>query len=173
AFKRSTHKQYDFVLRSHIIRGLGAMRLCDLKREHFQQFLRAKSESGLAWETVAHIRNVLNKMLDSAVEWGYANSNPARLTKLPKRSPKSPRVFLTSDQAHKLLYDLREPVWTIALLLIVTGARIGELLALRWGRVDLENGILQIREGVYDGHFGTPKTQSSVADLPLGPEALA
>jgi integrase len=37
----------------------------------------------------------------------------------------------------------------------------------------LEGGILQVREAVYHGNFGTPKTASSVADLPLGPEALA
>ncbi|MGH9745207.1 MAG: tyrosine-type recombinase/integrase [Candidatus Acidiferrales bacterium] len=171
--KHSTAMQYGFICKSHVLRELGQLRICDLSRECLQAFLSAKVRAGLSWETIAHIRNVANKILDSAVEWGYASTNVARLTKLPRRPPRKPRPFLTRDQINKLLCELREPVRTIALLLVVTGVRIGEILALRWGRVDLENGILQVREAVYDGHFGTPKTSSSVADLPLGPEMLA
>jgi hypothetical protein len=34
--------------------------------------------------------------------------------------------------------------------------------------VDLDRGVLHIRESVYQGHFGPPKTSSSIGDLPLG-----
>jgi integrase len=172
SLKHSTTMQYRFILKSHVIPALGQVRLCDLTREHLQAFLGAKTRAGLSWETVAHLRNVLSKLLGSAVEWRYLQENLAKLTKLPRRPPRKPRPFLTGEQVNKLLSELGEPVQTIVLLLVVTGARIGELVALRWKYVDLERGILQIREAVYDGHFGTPKTSSSVADLPLGPEAV-
>jgi integrase len=173
SLKHSTAKQYGFILNSHILPALGPVRLCDLAREHLQAFLAAKTRAGLSWETVAHLRNVLSKLLGAAVEWRYLEENLAKLTKLPRRPPRKPRPFLTGEQVSKLLNQLSEPVGTIVLLLVTTGSRIGELFALRWKHLDFERGILQIREAVYDGHFGTPKTASSIADLPLGPEVLA
>jgi integrase len=166
--KHSTTKQYSFICKSHILRELGQVRICDLSREHLQAFLSGKVRAGLSWETVAHVRNVVNKVLDSAVEWGYANTNVGKLTRLPRKPTSKPRPFLTGEQVKKLLGELREPVRTIVLLLVGTGARIGEVLALRWRCVDLDHRVLKIREAVYDGHFGTPKTESSIADLPLG-----
>jgi hypothetical protein len=35
-----------------------------------------------------------------------------------------------------------------------------------------DRGVLHIRENVYQGHFGSPKTQSSIGDLPLGPQVV-
>src|ERR1700676_5664587 len=59
------------------------------------------------------------------------------------RVPCPPRAFLTEDQARKLLAVLEEPGRTIVLMLLLTGCRIGEVLALRWKHVDLDRGVLQ------------------------------
>ena len=56
---------------------------------------------------------------------------------------------------------------TIVLLAAMTGLRIGEILALRWGRVNLTAGTLRVEETCYHGHFGTPKTRASRRELPL------
>ena len=170
--KFSTQRQYKFILKTHLLPELGRIGLCDLRREDLQTFLTRKTQTGLSWETVAHFRNVLSTILSAAVEWGYLSENVARLTKLPRRPPRKPRPFLTIEQVTSLLATINVPARTIVQLLVTTGVRIGEILALRWKNVDLENGILKIREAVYDGHFGTPKTASSIADLPLGPEAI-
>ena len=66
--KHSTAKQYGFIVKRYIVPELGEAQLCDLRREHLQPFLAAKIASGLSWETVAHIRNVLKKILDAAVD---------------------------------------------------------------------------------------------------------
>jgi integrase len=137
-----------------------------------QAFLNAKLKVGLAWETVAHMKHALSKMLSAAVEWGYSSENVATMVKLPRREPGPPRAFLTGDQAKKLLAVLDEPGRTIVLTLLLTGCRIGEVLALRWKHVDLNRGVLHIRESVYQGHFGSPKTSSSIGDLPLGPTVV-
>jgi integrase len=47
----------------------------------------------------------------------------------------------------------------------------GELFALRWGVVDFERKVIRVREAVYEGHFNTPKTRSSIRTIPMG-EAL-
>jgi integrase len=56
-------------------------------------------------------------------------------------------------------------------LIAATGLRIGELLAVRWGAVDLAAGTLSVRESLYDGKFGPPKTQRAMRTIPLGPRA--
>jgi integrase len=45
--------------------------------------------------------------------------------------------------------------------------RIGEILALRWKRVDLLRGTLEIAETYSDGQFGSPKTRSSNRTIPI------
>jgi integrase len=170
--KYSTQRYYGYVLDTHILPAIGDRRLCDLTREEVQAFLTAKLKVGLAWETVAHMKHTLSKMLSTAVEWGYSSENVATMVKLPRRVPGPPRAFLTEDQAKKLLAVLDEPGRTIVLTLLLTGCRIGEVLALRWKHVDLNRGVLHIRESVYQGHFGSPKTLSSIGDLPLGPKVV-
>lgn len=53
------------------------------------------------------------------------------------------------------------------MLLVLTGLQIGELLALRWGNIDLSARFLGVCETVYDGRFDQPKTKRSVR-TPLG-----
>jgi integrase len=57
-------------------------------------------------------------------------------------------------------------------LLVLTGLRIGELLALRWRNIDLEKGELRVTHSASDGHFDIPKTPRSQRSVPLGPKAV-
>ena len=68
---------------------------------------------------------------------------------------------------------LKEPARSIATVLVLTGLRIGEILALRWKYVDLCRHTLRVAETVYDGHFDTPKSQRSARIVPLAEEACS
>jgi len=50
---------------------------------------------------------------------------------------------------------------------ILTGLRRGELFALRWKSLDLADGHLTVQEAVYEGAFGTPKTEAGLRRVPL------
>jgi integrase len=83
---------------------------------------------------------------------------------------------LTPEQLNSLLERLAEPSRSLVWLLVLTGLRIGELLALRWQDVDLEAGFLRVNRTLYEGHFDEPKTRSSIRTVPLsakGVEILA
>ena len=54
----------------------------------------------------------------------------------------------------------------------MTGLRIGEILALRWGRIDFIRGTLLVAETCYKGHFGSPKTRASRREVPLAPAVV-
>jgi len=55
---------------------------------------------------------------------------------------------------------------------MLSGLRIGELLALRWQDVDLERKVLRVTQTVYDGQFDEPKSQRSRRSAPLGPSSI-
>ncbi len=77
-----------------------------------------------------------------------------------------PRV-LPPGEISRLVYALNEPIRTIFLLGVLLGLRIGEMLALKVGDVDLLGGWVYIRQNIYRGHIGTPKTAKSERRLPL------
>ena len=91
-------------------------------------------------------------------------------TKLPRRQHGPERTVLTAVQVRGLAAALDEPARSITLFLVLTGLRIGELLALRWGHIDLDARLLRVCETVYDGHFDQPKTKRSMRTIPIGTE---
>jgi integrase len=50
--------------------------------------------------------------------------------------------------------------------------RRGELFALRWQDINEGDRVLTVREAVYDGSFGTPKTEAGVRKIPLSDAAI-
>jgi integrase len=156
------------MLNVHLIPALGTRQLREITREELQGFLNRKLASGLSWKTVKHLRGGLTRVLGSAEEWGYIQHNPVLKTRLPRRAYSEPRSALAPEQVRKLAAELDEPVSSLALLLALTGLRVGELLALRWGNGDLRAQVLRVCETVYEGHFDKPKTKRSARVVPFG-----
>jgi integrase len=169
--KYATQKHYRYMLDVHLIPAFGKRPLRTLSREELQGFLSRKLEGGLSWETVHHFKCALSKILGAAEEWGCITDNLALKTKLPRRQYQPERTVLTPLQLRDLAAALEEPARSVTLLLALTGLRIGELLALRWGNVDTKARLLRICETVYDGHFDRPKTKRSIRTIPIGGQA--
>ena len=168
--KYATQKHYNYVLDVHLIPAFGEVSLRSLTREDLQSFLNRKLSSGLSWETVHHFKCALSKVLGVAEEWGYVAQNVAEKTKLPRRTGSNEKTVLTPIQTRQLAAVLNEPAQSITLLLALTGLRIGELLALRWGNVDLTARMIRVAESVYEGHFDSPKTRRGARTIPIGQE---
>jgi len=165
--KYATQQHYRYLLDVHLLPALGDRRLCDISREAIQELPAAKLRSGLSWKTAKHIRGMVGRVLGCAEQWGYISENTALKTKLPRRGDRPKRTILTPEQIHLLLSDLAEPARSVALLLLLTGLRIGELLALRWSNVNLTARLIEVRETVYEGHFTRPKPGAVFVQFPL------
>jgi integrase len=170
--KFSTRRGYDSLLKKHLLPRFRTQRLCDFTRPEIQRFILEKLQKGYAWEMGKRVIGLLSKILATAVEWGYLTENPARGVKMPERTLKRPHNPITADEVQKLLFALNEPERTFALIAVLTGLRLGELLALRWGRVDFVGAVLRVEESCYMGRFGTPKTRSSRRAVALSPSAI-
>lgn len=165
--KPATQEIYTHLLRKHLLPRFRDHRLCDITRAEVQQFLIGKLKDGYAWETTHHLRSLLSKIVGTAVDWNFLSDNPVRGAKMPERSLKRPHRFLSLEEVRRLIEASDEPVRTIVLLAVMTGLRIGEILALRWGRINLVAGTLRVEETCYKGTFGTPKTRASRREVPL------
>jgi integrase len=109
----------------------------------------------------------MSKVPGTAVSWNYLTDNIVRGVKMPERSLKRPHQFLNVEEVKRLIAACKEPTRTIVVLATMTGLRIGEILALRWKRVDFIGETLVVAETCFMGRFGTPKTRASRRQIPL------
>ena len=141
--KPTTFHSYEKIVRNHIIPGLGAIKLNDLKPSDIQRFYgEVLAKNGVNGEplsprTAQYAGAILKKALKYAVEVeGVLSFNPASRVPLPKSVPSVPtpwtfgelREFLEATKSHRLSFFFR--------LSAFTGARRGELLALKWSDFD-------------------------------------
>lgn len=160
-FKLSTQVGYRPLLARHLLPYFGHQPLSKITPAQAQGFLSEKAKTGISWHAVRNLRNLLSRILRTAVEWGYLEENPVFRVKLPPKPIPPPANFLRLEQVRQLLAALREPYRSMVLLAVLTGLRRSELFALSWGAVDLERALVWIRQGVYRGQFSTPKTHAS------------
>jgi len=170
--KAGSVRYYGVQIRCHLLPAFGEDRLCDITRVKVQVFLAEKRKGGLSGSSVHGIRTALSKVLQAAVDWNFLEQNPARGIRIGDRAPKTERLYLNSSEVQRLLTSLLDPCHTIVLVAVLTGMRIGEILALRWKRLDLLRGSIVIRETVSEGRFGSPKTRSSRRDVPMSGPVL-
>jgi integrase len=167
-FKASTQHGYKTVLRVHVLPAWRTWRLRDIDRLGIQAWVSDKFRRGTGWQVVRNGWTLLSSILETAVEYGYLQTNPARGVKFPPKSVKQKPALIAGAQFVELLRQLGEPYRTMVSLIAATGLRIGELLALRWAALDLEVGTLAVRESVFEGKFQVPKTQRAMRTVPLG-----
>ena len=96
--KFATQQIYRTLLYKHLLPRFGDEKLADIRKQDVQRFVLDKLGQGLSWKTVNHLRHLLSKAIGTAVEWGYLSENSVRGVKMPERTLKRPRKFLTADK---------------------------------------------------------------------------
>ncbi|MGV9497389.1 tyrosine-type recombinase/integrase [Streptomyces sp. NPDC003642] len=121
--------------------------------------------------TVQYVHAVLRSALQQAMREELIARNVARIVETPTVTPKEVRP-LDGAEARLLLKAARSHrLYALWLLLVSTGLRRGEALALTWSDVDLANRQLRVRRNVQrirrELLFGTPKTTRSIRTVSL------
>lgn len=128
------------VIDCHLIPRFGNRWLTAITQADVDQYA-AERRKLVKPATVARELNVLRKLLNCAVAWGYRDV-PIRIT-LPKVSNRR-LVFLEADEIRRLIDATTATYRPMVLLLIFTGLRLGEVLSLQWQDVDLARGLLTV-----------------------------
>ena len=142
ALKPRSVRIYQFNLDKYVLPTLGSLRLCEVNRATIQRLLVALKHKGYASSTLHSIRVTIAKVLQTAVESGYLESNPAHGIQIGAGEPKKRRRVLEPEQMQNLLRKLPEPCRSVVVIAVLAGLRIGEILALRWSRLDFLRGSI-------------------------------
>jgi integrase len=147
-------------------------KLTRLDVEGWHSFLR---NTGLAARTIGHAHKLLGKALHDAETDGLVVKNVARM----QRAPRIAEIEMTVVRdVPAFITALRrsERYYVPAMIALFAGMRLGEVLALRWSRVDLDGGVIRVREALeqtkaHGAGFKPPKSKAGRRDITL-PEIL-
>jgi integrase len=158
---RNTFRDYGKVLRKFVIPALGSRRVDQVTPKEIRALYQSMADQGLC-RTVQHTHSILRHALQGAVTDRLLTWNPAAGTKLPKNDRPA-----QGDSLEALFH-----------VLLSTGLRPGEALALRWEDLNLPDARLAVRQALVgrgDGSYviGKPKTKSSYRRLTLPPTVVA
>ncbi|MGF1620883.1 MAG: tyrosine-type recombinase/integrase [Rhodomicrobiaceae bacterium] len=146
--KPLTREKYQSVLGKHILPVLGELRVGDIKRRDVTRLHGQLAR----YPTIANYAvAVLSKCLTWCEEHGLRPERSNPCGRLKKYAENKRHRYLTADEYARLgaaiaraeRFGAEDPFVLAALrLLILTGARLNEILTLKWSYVDLDRGLL-------------------------------
>lgn len=186
--KSATKLKYEYLIETHIIPELGGYLIGDLNEKIINEFLNTKimngridKTGGLSGNYVKTMLIIIQSALAFAVDQEWCPKLKAQITK-PTIEQKN-IIILNPTELQKLEDGLSDDFSLESLGIMIslyTGLRIGEICALRWTDVDLENRILHVRHTIARIKnpntqessktcliLDKPKTQSSLRDIPI------
>jgi len=156
-----TLKNIRSILEANAVRLLGSRRVESLRPSDFQAFQRTRLAEGAKPSYINREVARFKTIFSALVRWGWIDRHPMpekSVTLL--RAPQGRTDFLSVDDWKRLLAALEtpppvpegkrrprpdaRPMIPVIKTLLYTGARLGEVLALRWGAVDLDAGRIAL-----------------------------
>ncbi len=180
--KRSTFEGYVRQVERHIKPLLGRLYLHEIGEAHLSAFSERLCGT-LAQSTVRGMQRLLKACLKEAVIAGLLAESPYSRFRMPKAPHRPPRILTQSEQRRLEQAAIRSGCIE-QILPLYTGLRLGELCALEWSDVDFGARTLRVQRSVQRLsspqsagktalQIGTPKSDSSVRELPLPAFLLA
>jgi integrase len=172
-----TFERYAELVRKDLIPLLGMYPLQKLQPLHVQACY-TKLYERLSAKTVLQHHRVLRKALQHAAKWGLVARNVAGtdLVDAPKPVHKEVRALDEIQTARLLVLARGRRFYLPVVLAVTTGMRRGEICGLRWGDVDLDAGVISVRQSLEQTksglRFKPPKTTKGRRRIDLGSLAL-
>ncbi len=171
---QSTSKRYRPCI-ERAVEHFGNKFIKEITAEDINRFVTDFSKKYTALKTVKMQRSVINLIFNFAALKGYISSNPCLYVPLPKNLTKSQRVLPEVDEVEKIKKSIKCTFGLYAYLLLCTGMRRGEALALTSDDIDFNNNVIHINKSVI--HISNkpevvlPKTAAGIRDVIL-PDCL-
>jgi excisionase family DNA binding protein len=111
-----------------------------------EKYIKRRLEDGVSKTTVNRCLQILKRMFNLAIDWGYASENPVRKVRLFSEKDNLKERVLSAEEEVRLLDASPEHLKPIIIMALNTGMRRGEILGLRWLNVDFERRIIKIEK---------------------------
>lgn len=174
----TTLRRYRNLLSKRILPAIGARSVQSIRTIDLDQlYLGLTREVGLAPATVRQVHAVIRRAFGQAVRWGWVATNPAANASPPRLSRSG--IFPPDvEQVVALLAKANETDRTLGRFLhvaVATGARRGEVCALRWQDLDVGNRTITISRSIAEvvGGLTEKDTKTHAARrIALDPDTL-
>jgi len=188
ALKRSTSSGYRTIVETHLIPCFGDVTLDRFDVALLDRYVGERLERGLSAGSVNRHLNVVSLIVRAGRKRGLLRQNPVELVDRPAEPRRRWRIMTPAEVGRvqvafdQLLADAEDDdvrAWVrqcrqVFVVTYATGLRRGELLGLRWSRVQLADPAgpsLRIEETFVRDRVETPKSVASARTIPLGPVA--
>ncbi|MDD4415009.1 MAG: tyrosine-type recombinase/integrase [Oscillospiraceae bacterium] len=186
--KESTYAHYCYLIESHIRPMFGNLAVNKMDGTRIERFIddmltagRLDRKGGLSAKTVKDMTVLLKQIMRYAAEKNLISKNPVCFSS-PKTIKRDIEVLTEPERTQLEAFSLsaQDTYCFGVYLCLYTGLRIGELCALRWSDIDLDNDMLAVSRTILrikntDENAKTktkiiidrPKTQASLRYIPL------
>lgn len=177
--KRSTFAAYTLLIENHILPSFGEMAL--VEEQDVQTFVFRKLNEGLSHKTIKDILIVLKMILSFGVKNQMTEYRQIDIKFPTERDKHSIDILSRSHQKQIMEYiRLHFTFKNLGIYICLSaGMRIGEICALTWDDLDVENGIIHVRKTIQRIYvieeyrkyteviLDTPKTKNSIREIPM------
>ncbi len=178
--KQSTYANYKYKLVEYVLSELGECRLNKLDGESAEKLLESLKQRGFAPSMIQAVFRITKQCINLAIEKKLIKENPFTSIKLPKVVKKQNQALTKQEQKslETAASEDKKGRGIPVLLALHAGLRIGEIAALTWDDLDIENNMIHVSAtyqrvfSVLDEHkteliFTDSKTATSVRSVPM------
>lgn len=170
----TTQEHYRFILK-RLVAGLGEKNLKEIKAIDIESFLQSEKDEEYSDSHLSSCRGLLYQIFHKAEANDIILKNPVRFAeKMRSSNPNKRKDAFTAKEVQLMMDQLpHDPIgWSIRLLL-GTGMRTQELLALEPHHIDKDGSVIRVYQAVQlvkgTVHVGDTKTATSYREIPVPP----
>ena len=178
--KPATYSSYQTFVENHLKPYFGPQPLKNITSKHFVDFVERKMKEGLNRSYVRQMVWVFRAIYDPYVDAGLLKAHPGKVKieyrqteiaddELDKyEADRQGGRGLAPDEANALITNIYPYYQPMVALMVWTGLRIGEVLAMQWRYLDVKSQVYSVERNLNrKGQLGTPKTAASRAKVTL------
>lgn len=149
---------------------IGAMPVCNVQPVDIMVVLNSYKSNTIG--VMRLVRNLLNTLFERAIANRIIAFNPMVSIVLPECVEQKSHRLLSEEEIKAIMASPRSNVSNGAKIMLLTGMRKSEMLALEWSDVDFDNNVIHIRRiisqvgGGEHVKYGS-KTIAGVRDVPI------
>lgn len=166
--KPSAAESYRSAYRCYLQPVLGTFRLDEIRGNIPQQVITMMMVKGLSRKTILNALSTLASMLNAARDWEFmAHKLEWDRLRLPTKPPRNEQRYFTPQEAQAIIDAAPEP-WSICIAFMAyLGLRAGEAAGVAWQNIDLDVGVLMVRQSNWRGILTDVKSSDSRRNLPM------
>lgn len=149
----------------------GEMYIREITPVHVSQFYNTLAIKKFSKKTVNNTKAILSNVFKYGIILGEVSSNPTTMVAIPKNLVQTKRELPSDEDIEKVKNSIDCTFGLFPLLVMYTGCRKGEALALKYGDIDFENKRITISKSTYfegsKAKIKQPKTEAGIREIPL------